>query len=209
MPAMLIVRHRRGANRGFLRKRGVVRQLRGSMSITLDELRATKLRDHELAWLARERDVCAANAGLYIVEGRLTDPLARLARRHHMMTVGLTTALWLHHLLDARPAVDHWMINHAKWRPIWLPPNTQVHLSRNALDETVTTQVDGIEVRVAGHLTAVLDCIRFREVLGEEVALGAVKSLRRHLLYEMPGLQERARAERLEKPLLRLLAALD
>lgn len=64
-------------------------------------------------------------------------------------------------------------------------------------------------MRVAGHVRAVLDCIRFREVLGEDVALRAVKSLRDHLRYELPGLCERARAERIEKPLLRFLAALD
>ncbi len=198
----------RAQNRAFLRARGVVPELRSSTEPTLDALREAGLRDHELAWLARERDVCAANAGLYIVEGRLTDSLPRFARRHGMLTVGLTTALWLHRLLDARPPVDHWMIDHAKWRPIWLPPKTQVHLSRNALDDTVMMQLDGITVRVAGHVRAVLDCIRFRAVLGEDVAVHAVKSLRDKLRYELPGLRERARAERLEKPLLRILEEL-
>ena len=192
-------------NRNYLRALGVLCELRSSTVVTLDDL---QLPDCRIRWPVWEREICASNAGLYIVEGTITDRLARLARRHPMMTVGLTTALWLNKVLPERPAVDHWMINHAKLRPIWLPPDTHVHLSRHALDDTVVVSLDRRLVTVSQPIRALLDCLRFRKVLGHEVVLAALKALLERSRVELMVLRAHARLEKLEKPLLRLLAEL-
>lgn len=198
----------RDPNRGFLRAWGYVPALGSAAVITLEDLEAAGLREHAVRWLRRERDICAVDPAFYIFQGKVLDRLARLGRRHKKMTVGLTTALWLSNVIGLRPPVDHWLIPHARWRPIWTPPHTQVHLSRHARDETfIHTRCD-IALRVSQPQRALLDCIRFRDVLGRNVVATALKAALEQGHVELNLLMERARLERLQKPLLHLLAEL-
>lgn len=200
----------RQPNRGVLRMLGFTRTLgRPTQSITSSELRAAGLKEVWVKWLAREEFVCASNPALYIFKGRITDPMARLSRWHPAMTVGLTTALWLASVLPERPSIDHWMIDEAKRRPIWLPPGVVVHRSRHASKDTFHTLMSGISVPAHLPLRAVLDCVRFREVLGQAAVLGAIKAVLASGAVHLPALLAAAKATKVCKPLLHLLAGLS
>ncbi len=192
-------------NRGFLRELGCVTELRSTTAITLEGLRAAHMPELELRWFAREQAICAADPAVYVFHKHLIDRLARLARRHQNMTVGLTTALWLTDVLPQRPAIDHWVIPHAKLRPVWLPAHAQVHLSRHAGEDCWLQTLDRIEVRVSPPLRATLDCIRFRDRLGRAEVVTALRAALHHRQVGLDLLRGHARFERLEKPLLGLL----
>jgi hypothetical protein len=191
-------------NRGFLRSIGASREL-GDEPISIEAVCALGLRRNTLAWLAREYLVCSSNAALYIFHGRITDPLARMARKHPDMTAGLTTALWLAGVLDERPPIDHWMIADARHRPIWLPKNVRVHRSRNARDDTFVSNFSGAEVRVHLPLRATLDCIRFRAELGDKAVANTVKTVLATGAVDLPTLLAHAKHTKVLRPLLELL----
>ena len=68
--------------------------------------------------------------------------------------------------------------------------------------------MDGIRVRVSQPHRALLDCIRFRDQLGHDVVLAALKAFLERPV-ELPVLLAHARLAKLEKRLLHLLAELS
>jgi len=200
----------RQPNRGFLRKLGFTRTLGHAMGpITTADLRAANIPHNWVTWLSREEAICSSNAAVYIFHGRITDRLARMSRKHPAMTVGLTTALWLAKALPERPAVDHFMLDEAKRRPIWLPPDVSVHRSRHAARDTFDTVIDGIHVPTHLPLRALLDCIRFRDELGDDAVVAAIKAALASHVVELSVLLAQAKLTRVHKPLRRLLAEHD
>lgn len=205
-PAKYILRQ---PNRGLLRKLGFTQALGGSAAaVTPEALRSAGIKDIWVEFLASEQRVCASNAAVYLFRGQLSDRLARMARKHPAMTVGLTTALWLANVLPERPSTDHWMIAEAKRRPIWLPPDVRVHRSRHAAHDTFATVLAGEAVNVHTPLRAMLDCVRFRRELGRDVVLEALRAVVASGVVALPVLLARATTARVRKPLLRLLIEL-
>lgn len=198
-------------NRALVRKLGFP----NAFSKQTDRLSGEALRaacaDLPQRWekcLEREEQICASNAAVYIFKHRITDRLARIGRKHPAMTVGLTTALWLCGILPHRPSVDHWMLAEAKHRPIWLPPDVQVHRSRNAQVGAFKLTLTGQRIHVHAPLRATLDCIRFREELGEDAVADALRAVLTSCRVDRATLLEEARQTKVARPLLELLLIL-
>ena len=200
----------RQPNRAFLRKLGFSRSLGAfDRPVSTAELRAAGVREHWVKWLSREERICSSNAAVYIYRGKVTDRLERMARWHPAMTAGLTTALWLGDVLPERPTIDHWMIDEAKRRPIWLPPDVSVHRSRHAMDDTFEVVRWGEPFRAHLPLCAVLDCVRFRDELGHSAVLSALKFALASRAVDLQLLLFHAKRTKVCKPLLRILGELS
>ncbi len=122
--------------------------------------------------------------GLYSRPGRvLTErhDLAEAARGVPGGVVCLLTALRFHGLTTQNP-FEVWMaIDRKAWRPrIERPPLRLVYLSGRALGEGVEEHdVGGVSVRVFSAAKTVVDCFKFRNKIGTDVAVEALRDYRR------------------------------
>lgn len=113
--------------------------------------------------------------GLYVRHEQKTDRILLVARKYPSLTLGLTSALWLAKVLPARPSEDFWVLGPRDWMPGWAPPGTRYVRSRRARDHRIRLLVEKVPVPVHLPLHALLDCIRFRSVLGEPQLLAAIE----------------------------------
>jgi predicted transcriptional regulator of viral defense system len=122
--------------------------------------------------------------GLYTRAGAaLTERqnLAEAARRVPGGTVCLLSALRFHGLTTQNP-LEVWLaIDRKAWRPrLSHPPLRLVFLSGPALREGAEQHdVGGVPVRVFGAAKTVADCFKFRNKIGTDVALEALREYRR------------------------------
>lgn len=158
----------------------------------LDRLGIARSRDLERAGLSRsqvrrlvgEGRIERVGRGLYRRPGaELSErqDLAEVARRVPGGVVCLLSALRFHGLTTQNP-FEVWLAIHRKaWRPrIEHPPLRLVYLSRSALDEGVEEhEVDGTPVRVFSAAKTVADCFKFRNRIGTDVAVEALREYRR------------------------------
>ncbi len=122
--------------------------------------------------------------GLYGLPGAvLTERhhLAEAARRVPRGIVCLLSALRFHGLTTQNP-FEVWMaIDRKAWRPrVEHPPLRLVYVSGPALREGVEEHdVGGVTVRVFGAAKTVADCFKFRNKIGTDVAVEALRDYRR------------------------------
>jgi predicted transcriptional regulator of viral defense system len=93
----------------------------------------------------------------------------------------LLSALRIHGLTTQNPFEVWLAIPHKAWRPKSEgPPLRLVHLSGPALTKGVEEhKVEGVVVRVFGAAKTVADCFKFRNKIGLDVALEALRDYRR------------------------------
>ncbi len=119
-----------------------------------------------------------ARAGAVLTERH---DLAEAARRVPGGIVCLLSALRFHGLTTQNP-FEVWMaIDRKAWRPrAGHPPLRLVYLSGNALREGVEEHdVGGVPVRVFSAAKTVADCFKFRNKIGTDVAVEALREYRR------------------------------
>lgn len=122
--------------------------------------------------------------GLYALPGaRRTErhDLAEASRRVPGGVVCLLSALRFHGLTTQNP-FEVWMaIDRKAWRPkLEHPPLRLVYLSGAALVEGVEAHdVGGVRVRVFSAAKTVADCFKFRNKIGTDVAVEALRDYRR------------------------------
>jgi predicted transcriptional regulator of viral defense system len=107
--------------------------------------------------------------------------LAEAARRVPGGVVCLLSALRFHDLTTQNP-FEVWMaIDRKSWRPrVEHPPLRLIFLSGSALVEGVEEQdVGGVRVRVYSAAKTVADCFKFRNKIGIDVAIEALRDYRR------------------------------
>jgi predicted transcriptional regulator of viral defense system len=107
--------------------------------------------------------------------------LAEATRRVPGGVVCLLSALRFHGLTTQNP-IEVWMaIDHKGWRPrIEHPPLRLVFLSGAALSEGIETHdVGGVPVRVYSAAKTVADCFKFRNKIGTDIAVEALRDYRR------------------------------
>jgi predicted transcriptional regulator of viral defense system len=118
--------------------------------------------------------------GLYVAEGsRVTEhhTLVEAAKRVPHGVVCLLSALRFHGLTTQSPH-EVWMaIAHKARRPrVDYPPMRIVHFSGEALSYGVTEKkIEGVIVRVFDPAKTVADCFKFRNKIGLDVALEALR----------------------------------
>lgn len=167
------------------RTRGLLRPL---------DLDARGLPRVSLTRLVRQGRLARVGRGLYALPDRPVSAqaaLAEVACRHPRAVVCLLSALRFHELTTQAP-FEVWLAIPNKARPPRLeyPPLRIVRFSAAALTEGVEEQaIDGVPVRITNLPRTVADCFKYRNKIGLDVALEALKeALKEH---GAPGGQER------------------
>lgn len=149
-------------------------------------------RDLEQAGVSRAQIRRLLDQGVIerVSRGLYRDPSVPASERSDLATaarlvpggvVCLLTALRFHGLTTQNP-FEVWLAIHRKaWRPRpGHPPLRFVYLSGAAFDEGVEEHdVDGVQVRVFGAAKTVADCFKFRNRIGTDVAVEALREFRR------------------------------
>jgi len=153
------------------RDRGLVRPL---------DLDARGLPRVSLTRLVRQGRLARVGRGLYALPDRPVSEhsaLAEVARRHPRAVVCLLSALRFHELTTQSP-FEVWLAIPTKARAPRLdyPPLRIVRFSEAGLVEGVEEhEIDGVPVRVTGVARTVADCFKYRNKIGLDVALEALK----------------------------------
>jgi predicted transcriptional regulator of viral defense system len=137
--------------------------------------------------------------------------LAEVAVRVPHATICLLSALQVHELTTEAPHSVWVMIDrHARIPKLSSPTLEVVRASGRALEYGVETRViEGAEVRVTSPAKTVADCFRYRQHVGLDVAMAAVRDYLRKHRGGMNALVDAARADRVYtfvRPYLEALA---
>ena len=133
-----------------------------------------------LSTLTRQGKLTRLSRGLYALPDRPASEyatLAELASKHPSVLVCLLSALQFHGLTTQSP-FEIWVAIANKARPPKMdyPPLRIVRFSGDALTAEVEEhQVDGVTVRVTSVAKTVADCFKYRNKIGLDVALEALR----------------------------------
>lgn len=155
------------------RTRGLLRPL---------DLNARGLPRVSLTRLVRQGRLARVGRGLYALPDRPVSAhsaLAEVARRHPRAVVCLLSALRFHELTTQAP-FEVWLAIPGKARPPRLdyPPLRVLRFSAAALTAGVDEhEIDGVPVRITNLARTVADCFKFRNKIGLDVALEALREV--------------------------------
>ena len=133
-----------------------------------------------LAALARQGKLTRLSRGLYSLPDRPFSEhtaMAELASKHPNVIVCLLSALQFHGLTTQSPS-EVWVAiaNKARAPKVDYPPLRIVRFSGDALNEGVQEHlVDGVTVQVTSVAKTVADCFKYRNKIGLDVALEALR----------------------------------
>lgn len=183
--------------------------------------RVARLRDFERAGIPRATVLRVAKAGklervgrgLYALPGREvseSEALVQVAKRVPGGVVCLLTALRLYDLTDQNPSKVSLAIDRKARQPqLDWPPLEVVWWSSEVLSFGVTRRtIDGVRVRVTSPAKTVADCLKYRNKIGIDVAVRALRDYRRSR-QSMDDLFEAARFCRVERTLRVYLEVLN
>jgi predicted transcriptional regulator of viral defense system len=148
------------------------------------DLAAAGISRQQLSRLVVQGDVLRAARGIYIAaDADLSahHSLAEACKRVPSGAICLLSALAFHEIGTQGPH-EVWMaIDRKTWLPrAAYPPIHFVRFSGPALTEGVTEQIiEGVSVRVYDPAKTVIDCFRYRNKIGLDVALEALRDCRR------------------------------
>ncbi|MDQ3070732.1 MAG: transcriptional regulator [Acidobacteriota bacterium] len=155
----------------------------------------------EIARRVKRGELRRLDRGLYVEPGYLGGEhatLAMVAKRAPLVIFCLLTALRIHDLTTQAPA-DVWIaIGHKDHPPRLAYPRLRtVRISTSALDAGVETRtVDGTTIRVTNVAKTIADCFKFRNKVGLDVALEALREARRERRASMDDLWKFAKIDR-------------
>ncbi|MEN9314225.1 MAG: hypothetical protein RIS35_618 [Pseudomonadota bacterium] len=144
------------------------------------DLNALALPRVALTRLVRQGRLERVGRGLYASPGRLASEhgsMAEVAHRHSQAVVCLLSALRVHGLTTQSP-FELWLAipNKSRAPRIDYPPLRIVRFSGVGLTEGVEEhRIDGVAVRVTSLERTVADCFKFRNKIGLDVALEALR----------------------------------
>jgi predicted transcriptional regulator of viral defense system len=122
--------------------------------------------------------------GLYVLPGSgVTEhhSMAEACKRVPKGVVCLLSALSFHELTTQAPFEVWLAIGEKAWRPrLEYPPLRVVHFSKTALNAGVEEhQIEGVNVHVYSPAKTVADCFKYRNKIGLDVAIEALRECRR------------------------------
>ncbi len=122
--------------------------------------------------------------GLYVLPGSGATEhhsMAEACKRVPKGVVCLLSALSFHELTTQAPFEIWLAIGEKAWRPrLEYPPLRIVHLSKAALNAGVEEhQIEGVNVQVYSPAKTVVDCFKYRNKIGLDVAIEALRECRR------------------------------
>ena len=144
------------------------------------DVAAYNIHHSALSLAAREGHLEKLGRGLYAIANRSVSeycPLAEAAKRVPKGVVCLLSALSFHHLTTQEP-FEVWMAIDRKARKPQFdyPPLHLMWYSRNALEAGVEEHViDGVPVRISCIEKTIADCFKYRNKIGVDVAVEALR----------------------------------
>jgi predicted transcriptional regulator of viral defense system len=162
----------------------IIRLLRRSGVLRSRELAEHDIPRQYLSILQERAMIQRSGRGLYILaDANVTEQhsIAEAAKKVPAGVVCLLSALRLHGLTTQAP-FEVWMaIDFKAWKPrIDYPPMRIVRFSGKALSEGVQMRkIEGVEVRLYSPAKTVADCFKYRNKIGLDVALEALRDCRR------------------------------
>jgi predicted transcriptional regulator of viral defense system len=150
--------------------------------------------------------------GVYALPGETSEhsALITVAKRAPNVVFCLLTALRFHDITTQAP-FEVWIAIANKDHPPQLtyPPIRAVRLSAMALEQGVDRHViDGVEIRVTNLARTIADCFKFRNKIGTDVALEALREARRANLVNADDLWRYAKLDRVQNVMRPYLEAL-
>ncbi|MFH1131187.1 MAG: type IV toxin-antitoxin system AbiEi family antitoxin domain-containing protein [Pseudomonadota bacterium] len=160
---------------GAVRKLGIARPR---------DIATRKMPSSYLHRLAKEGVLERVGRGLYRIAGEEISErqsLAEACKRVPRGVICLLSALQFHEITTQNPFEVWIAIGIKTWRPtIDYPPLKIVRFSGAALEQGIITKdVDGVTVRVYDAAKTVADCFKYRNKIGLDVALEALREYRR------------------------------
>lgn len=137
--------------------------------------------------------------------------LALVAARAPNAAVCLTSALSYHNITTQIPSSVHLAVPRDSYRGIKLSvPVTVYRFDPKTFDEGLEThRIDGKPVKIYSAARTVVDCFKFRNKLGLDVALEALRLARQRKRVQNRELLRYARLLRVEKPMSPYLQAIE
>ena len=153
------------------RQRGLVR---------MRDLRSAGVGPETVARLVREGIVAHVARGLYQLADAVPDPRRSLAEASARVPKGvicLTSALQFHELTLQMPSVVWMAIDRTGWKPkVEYPPVRFVRFSGHTLAAGVKRHlIEGIEVPIFDSAKSIVDCFRYRNKIGLDIALEGLR----------------------------------
>lgn len=177
------------------------------------ELEAAGVARAQLSRLVASGDLVRITRGLYALPGRepaSNEALVVVAKRAPQAIFCLLTALRIHGLTTQAP-FEIWLgIGHKDRAPrLDWPPLRVVRFSGSLLKAGVETrEVDDVQIEVTGIARTVADCFKFRNKIGVDVAMEALREARRSRQASMDDLWHFAQACRVSNVMRPYLEAL-
>ena len=179
----------------FVKKRSMVRPR---------DLEKAGLPKMYLSQLARQGVLEKVGRGLY------RWPMADISEHHSLVevcrlapkgVVAMLSALSFHQLTSQNPHKVWLAIDRKGWRPqIQYPPVQFITMSKALLEEGVELhRIGGVEVKVFSPAKTVVDCFKYRNKIGLDVALEALREGWREQRLTIKELQYFARSSRVSK----------
>jgi len=142
--------------------------------------------------------------GIYIPADSETSPnigLAQVAKRLPHGVICLLSALQFHNIGTQSPFEIWIAIDRKAARPkVDYPPVRIVRFSGKALTEGIEThQIEGVKVRVYNKAKTIADCFKYRNKIGLDIALEALKDCHQRRLCTNDQLWEYAKICRVSK----------
>lgn len=168
------------------------------------DLATRKLPRVALTRLVRQGLLIRVGRGLYSLPDRQMSGLgvlAEVAQKHPQSIVCLLSALRVHELTTQAP-FEVWIAisNKARAPKMDYPPLRIVRFSGAALTEGIERKtIDGVEIRVTDVARTVVDCFKFRNKIGLDVALEALREAWRDKRVSMDDLWRYAKLYRVDK----------
>ena len=162
------------------------------------DVEATGIPREYLYRLCASGDLMRVGRGLYALPDTLTSEsiaLAEIAKRVPNAVVCLLSALQFHNLTTQVPHRVWIAIENKRWEPKFdYPPIELVRLTGRAFSFGVETyKVDRVPVRIYTPAKTVADCFKFRNKIGLDVALEALRETWRSRKATMDELWEAAK----------------
>ncbi|RMF06871.1 MAG: transcriptional regulator [Alphaproteobacteria bacterium] len=189
----------------------LLRQLGIARSRDLERAGVTRT---QLRRLVERRRIERIARGLYSLPGAVRDErsdLAEATRRVPAGVVCLLSALRFHGLTTQNP-FEVWMaIDRKAWRPrVEHPPLRLVYMSGDAFELGVEEHdVGGVRVRVFSAAKTVADCFKFRNKIGTDVAVEALRDFRRRFPKALEDVWRYAVVDRVTRVIQPYLEALQ
>lgn len=180
------------------RKQKIIELARQMGLIRPRDVEAAGIHREYLLRLYRNGDLTRVGRGLYALPGAQTSEslsLAEVTKRAPNAVICLISALEFHHL-TTQIAHSVWIaIENKKWEPTFgYPPLEIVRLTGRAFTFGVEEhEVDRIPVRIYNPAKTVADCFKFRNKVGLDVALEALRETWRSRKATMDELWEAAK----------------